>query len=533
MSEAGSRMLLLGVAALAGAATMTVELAAVRLLAPWFGSSAGVWTNVIGVILLALALGYLLGSRLAVRARPTRDLAWLLAAAAAWNAWLPALARPLCEALLPRELTLDQSAALLLWGSLAATLVLFLPPAALLGTVAPLCTEAYQRLSRTHAGTAGGTVLCASTLGSLAGAFGTTHWFAPALGLSWTFLAAALALLACSVMVGLLSQTRGGWLVAGALAAVTLTATWCSRLERTPTPEGVRVLAEAESRYQSIRVVEDTRWGETQRLLQVNEGLDSFQSVWVARKGLLGPGFYYDLFALPAWWARAEGPWRVAVIGLGAGTAFRVLEGASPPGAELELSGLEIDEKVVELGATWFDLVSERGTVLAGVDGRAGLRGLRGAFDLLVLDAYQNQVEIPAHLATFEAFTEMRARLAARGWIAVNVGGFGFDDPVVQAVATTLAAAFDGECVGYLTPRSRNIVLFARSGAPPSAPDADGYWFEGEVAKALLPSLSPEGCWRRFRGRAEEAPLRDDRSPLERLQQRSLEGARERLAAVR
>ena len=54
-------------AALAGCACMVVELSAVRLLAPFFGDSAYVWTNVIGVILLALALGAWAGGRFAER----------------------------------------------------------------------------------------------------------------------------------------------------------------------------------------------------------------------------------------------------------------------------------------------------------------------------------------------------------------------------------------------------------------------------------------------------------------------------------
>ena len=63
--------LLLGaIAFLGGAAVMTLELAAVRLLAPRFGDSAPVWTNTIGVILVALALGASLGGRLAAVGAP-------------------------------------------------------------------------------------------------------------------------------------------------------------------------------------------------------------------------------------------------------------------------------------------------------------------------------------------------------------------------------------------------------------------------------------------------------------------------------
>ena len=74
---------LLLVVALAGGATMVVELGAVRLLAPWFGASSSVWTNVIGVVLAALAVGYTVGARLATGPRPLSRLSVALMVGAA------------------------------------------------------------------------------------------------------------------------------------------------------------------------------------------------------------------------------------------------------------------------------------------------------------------------------------------------------------------------------------------------------------------------------------------------------------------
>lgn len=506
---------------LAGAGTMIVELAAVRLLAPWFGASSAVWTNVIGIVLLALSVGYLVGARLALSPQPVTRLSLVLAIAGLFTAWLPWLAAPVSELFVPRGVALAESPELFHWGSLAAGCLLFAPPACVLACVGPLATEMLQRGGIAHAGAAGGRVLFASTLGSLAGTFATTYWLVPRFGSSLTFLGAGSLLILLSLYVRM--RGRLSW-AALLLAAPALALS--SRAEPAPSDD-LRVLAEGESSYQFVRVVEAA--DASYRLLQVNEGLDSFQSVWIPEPGLLGTGYYYDYFVLPLWWNESDAA-RVCVVGMGAGTAWRVLDGARPSDASLEMIGVEIDPLVVEYGHEFFELPRSepRLTLLAGWDGRAALEALEGPCDLVVLDAYANQSEIPAHLSSFEFFVEVRERLAEGGMLAINVGGFGFEDPVVEAVASTVATAFGQRVLAVRVPSSRNVVLYARAGSAPPRIDEDLESAPAPV-RALLEAVRLPGCWREFE--PTDAPLTDDRNPIDRLQAQSLERGLEEILA--
>ncbi len=521
---------ILGLVFASGAVALVLELSAVRLLAPWFGATSGVWTHVIGVILLALSCGYLLGARLARGPAPLRSLAIVLWIAAASSAWLPACARPVAGWFVPEGLALDEAAGVLRWGSLAASLLLFAPPTFVIGCVAPLASEWLQRARGSTAGEAGGQVLGVSTLGSLCGSFATTYYLIPELGLTRTYLGCALLLALLAALAGLHARRAGAELAALLLLVAAL---FGARWQRPGLAAGDRLLEERETAYQSVRVVERDNG---MRFLQVNEGFDSFQSAWQPEPGLLPDGYYYNTFALPAAWdAQQSGPWRTLVLGLGAGSAWRVLEGTLGDGRKLEGDGVEIDAAVVELGRRWMGLAEtpER-RIHAGVDGRTALGSASGPYDQLVLDAYANQVEIPAHLATREFFEAAALKLRPGGWLSANVGGFGLEDPVAEALAGTAADALGRRVLLFAVPFSRNLALVARVGAEVPEPGSSTFCTLSHAGLARLASqVSLPGCWR-WIAPGERPALCDDRVPIERLQERSLElAARARAEAGR
>ena len=435
---------------------------------------------------------------------------------------------------MPAGLSLDEAADLLSWGSLAAALVLFLPSTLLLGCIPPLATEIVQRRQQRSAGDAGGRVLAVSTLGSIAGTFSTTYVSLPQLGLTRTFLVAGALLVILGLSLSL-SARHSSFRVPGFLSLGLAAALVWSRLRSPVIPDGFRLLESRESAYQSVRVVEGEGEGHRMRRLQVNEGFDSFQSVWQPQPGFLPTGYYYNLFALPPQWssARGSGSWRLLVLGLGGGTTWRVIDGTLPDARELEAIGVEIDPVVTELGYRWLDLPrGARGhTVLSGWDARAALHSIPGSFDQVVLDAYANQMEIPAHLSTQEFFETVRDRLSDGGWLCVNVGAFGLSDPVVDAVARTIAHAFDRRVLALRVPFSRNCVLFARRDSEAPVPSSSNWKTGVAVTDRLLAALALEGTWKWF-GPTADRVLTDDLNEIESLQRRSIDEARTRWVGV-
>src|SRR4028119_1543562 len=77
-----------------GTSTLGAEIAAARLMAPFFGASTIVWANTIAIVLVALSIGYWFGGRMADRHPHIRSLCLLVLAAAVVLACVPIVADP-------------------------------------------------------------------------------------------------------------------------------------------------------------------------------------------------------------------------------------------------------------------------------------------------------------------------------------------------------------------------------------------------------------------------------------------------------
>jgi spermidine synthase len=465
----------------AGTGSLATEIAASRLLAPYFGSSTIVWANLIGIVLAGLAVGYWLGGKLADRRPQPRLLGLIVLVAALWVAMTPFVARPFLDAAVGN---LDDASAGAVIGSFFAVLLLFAPAVVLLGTVSPFAI----RLAITDVASAGsvaGRFYALSTAGSLLGTFLPALVLIPLVGTQRTLLGTA-ALLALSA-----SFLLGRKVVVAAVAIAVLIAIPPGAVKA---EEGL--LHEEESRYQFIQVLEG---GDGRRLLRLNEGV-AVHSVWREDEVLTG-GVWDAFLALPPLLDRPLG--RVAVLGNAGGTTARAM-GVYYPDAVID--GVELDPAVSDVGLEWFGMGENPNLRVHDADARPFLRRTDERYDLIVVDAY-HQPYVPFYLATREFFELARARLRPGGILALNVASVPGDDRLLDGIAGTLAHEFESVAVWPALRFNKILLAFDEPGDP--AARADGVHPDlRPLVELLVRDLEP------VRGEAAR-PWTDDRAPVE------------------
>jgi spermidine synthase len=425
----------------AGTGTLATEICASRLLAPFYGSSTIVWANLIGLVLASLSVGYWYGGRLADRRPDPRLLGRLILGAAGLVALLPFVTTPLLDVAAEG---LDEISAGAVIGSFFATLLLFAPPVALLGTVAPFAVRlALDDVS--EAGAVAGRLYALSTAGSLLGTFLPALVLIPLIGTQRTMLLSA-AVLAASA-VPLLGRR---WLVA-VVAPAALMAIPPGAVKAA---EGV--IYEHESPYQFIQV----REVDGARRLYLNEGV-AVHSLW--RPGTVLTGGVWDTFlVVPTLLERP--PQRLAVLGNAGGTVARAF-GVFYPRVDVE--GVEIDPAVTDAGYRYFGMGDNQRLETTDADARPFLRRTDERFDLVYVDAY-HQPYVPFYLATREFFRLVRERLRPGGLVALNVATVPGDDRLARGLQGTLAHEFPE--VRWWQPLRFNRIVVGLTAPPAGRP---------------------------------------------------------------
>ncbi len=426
----------------AGACSLAVELSASRLLAPYFGTSLFVWANLIGLILLYLTVGYFLGGRLADRYPRPQVLYTLTITAAFLISLIPFLSKPI---LVWSQSSFSTYSIGVFYGSLVSVILLFAAPMILLGCVSPFAIRLrIEQLGRS--GRTAGQLYAISTAGSILGTFLPVLFLIPNIGTYSTFFTFAVALLLVSI-IGMAStridnsrprsrRVNSSFLSILLLIPMTLSIlTMQGPIKAAYGSNGGGVLlAERESVYNYIQVVQVG----DERQLVLNEGV-GIHSIYNPHTILTqGPWDYFMIapyFNNPPFTQNQVR--KVAIIGLGAGTAVRQFTAAYGP---IPIDGVEIDGTIVQMGQQYFHM-NEPNLHVIVQDGRYFLQTTSQKYDVMGIDAYQ-QPYVPFQLTTKEFFQEVREHLTPTGVTVINAGRTSHDFRLVEALAQTMHSVF-------------------------------------------------------------------------------------------
>ena len=430
----------------AGVSVMAVELGASRLMAPYFSSSQIVWTVIIGVIMIAMAIGNLWGGKLADKTNSPDRLYGRILIAAIWIALIPFAGRWLIAGvslLLATFVTKN----FLVWAALAACLVIFAFPCVLLGTVTPSLTKfTVDNLDDT--GKTVGRLNALNTIGSIIGTFVPTFITIPAVGPAATFLIFAGVLAAIGIVYFAFARKR---MLKGIVAAVVIVGL-CFTL---PTYSFAfwenDITLEDESIYNYLQVKDNDK--RTVLSTNVLFGVQSIQ-----RKDAELTGMYYDYALAAPCMAGMDGSENdgrsVMILGMGSGTYASYCVRYFPG---VKVQGAEIDQKIADIATEYFGLPDS--VEVAVEDGRAYLTASQEQFDVIMVDAYQD-ITIPFQLSSVEFFTEVQRHLKPGGVMVVNLNMTSAQDGSInQYLCDTMASVF-AHTYTVNVPANTNTVVF-------------------------------------------------------------------------
>jgi spermidine synthase len=391
-----------------GTVNLIIEIAAFRLLAPYFGNTIFTTSSVIGVILLALSLGYYFGGLLGDR-KPKYSLLFItIFLGGALSIIMFSFAKPL--------LSLIVQFSDIKTGPIISSLILLLLPNFLLGMISPFVIK-LKSLSSEKIGRISGGIFFWGTIGSIVGNFLAGFFLIPFLGVTKILIFSGMYLMVLGLTGWFLTRERENKIQkikSTLLILITLFLFIFSSFMIVTESLAKTSLYEKEGLYSKISVIRAVYKDHPTTFLLLDNAyesgmfLDSDELAFDYTK-------YFFLYNL----INPE-PKNALFIGGGGYTLPRQIILREPQIEKVDVA--EIDPALFDIAHKYFKLPIDPRISNNIQDGRYFLQHSQNQYDVIYLDAFDN-FSIPSHLFTKEFFTLGKNKLSNKGIFLVNVVG--------------------------------------------------------------------------------------------------------------
>lgn len=430
---------LIATAFCSGMTIMAIEMTASRLMAPYFGNSVFIWTNLIGIIMLALSVGYWYGGKWADR-NPTTDFLYTLILVCSLFLFTLPLIGPWIMDLGSSRVSSGEWSIVIY--SFMTSLILFGMPFVFLGMISPTIIRLLTHKVK-ESGEIAGQVFAASTVGSIVGTFLPTLLLVPTIGTKRTMFLFAFVLLL--VALAGLKKKWVGWLTTILLVVAALTPS--------EMVQGDDIVYQTESYYTHLRV----RLDDGKYLLEQDEGLGVHSEYDPAEPYT---GEVWDFILLQPFFQQEKREQTVSIVGVAGGTSFRILDAVLGNRFNFQFTGAEIDPKTEEIAREYFGLGDYENLDMYNMDGRLYVRGLEDdSVDVMMVDAYQH-LYMPPHMTSVEFFELTKDKIKPGGSMMVNLNAT-LDSTVYNRILRTIGEVYPHIWVLPMDDEALNKLIFA------------------------------------------------------------------------
>lgn len=443
-----SMLFLLITSFVCGAAIMLIEVLGSRVLGPFFGSSLYVWTAIISVTMLALALGYAAGGLFTDSKDNADHLYYIILMAGVFTLLIPFAKKPVLKFFMPMGLRL---------GSLLSATILFGPALFLLGAVSPSIIKLVNNRMK-GVGSAVGSIYAVSTIGSLLGAIVTGFVLISHFGVNLILIFTGSLLIALFVIyftvfkkkyltMGLLSLP----FVLNLILQNKVKSTW-QKIDGTR----IEIVEKKQSFYGEVKVIDYKYNARHIREIMI-DGL--IQGGIDMTNGLTYYNYYYLLQWIP--YMLVPNGEKCLVMGVGTGV---VPEWYESNGIITDV--VDIDPNVIEMAKKYFNF-SIKGNIHVE-DARYFLSRSEEKYDYIILDVFTGD-GTPSHLLSVENFKLIKDRMTDKSVLAINfMGGVESHNIVTKSVVGTISSLFTNvdlyPVFDFSQQQSGNIVIVAYEG---------------------------------------------------------------------
>jgi predicted membrane-bound spermidine synthase len=495
MLDTISNKYLLATVFITGAAVLIVEVTAVRILAPIYGSSLYVFSSVLTVILAALSLGYWYGGKRADKEKSVDEMYFFIALSGVGILFSLIISKLFLQTLGP---ALSPQL-----GPLLFSFGLFFIPAFLLGIVSPYVIK-IQSLTNSleNIGSVVGATFFWGTCGSIFGSLATGFFFIPVIGVTKTISLVAVSLIALGVLTpAIFNKTLNKKSTPIILLVSIFIGISLFAIDKKINES---LVYHEEGIYSSIKIKDLTYHNQPVRILLRDTNTSSV--IYLHSDDLVAT---YSKFTL-LYDSLVSEPENMLVLG---GGAYTIPKKISTIDKEISIDVVEIEPILFSLAQKYFGLIPSNKINNYPMDARVFLQQESKEYDFILGDMFSTDQASPFHLTTKEYYELVSDRMSEKGVFVLNIVGVPDTSgpSLAGSTAKTLRSVFPNVTIlalGEDLSAVQNIVFLVNKATEPIKLNAWEMKRLGVTFQEI--TVSDEGL-------EDEILLTDDHSPVEYL----------------